>query len=65
MAAKKTAPKKKTAKKVPQKSRQKSLFDTPRKQIALLIFFAFAVFMGAVVFIDAGGVWGHLRNFFF
>ena len=49
MAAKKTAPKKKTAKKVPQKSRQKSLFDTPRKQIALLIFFAFAVFMGAVV----------------
>ena len=65
MAAKKTAPKKKTAKKAPQKSRQKSLFDTPRKQIALLIFFAFAVFMGAVVFIDAGGVWGHLRNFFF
>lgn len=65
MAAKKTAPKKKTAKKAPQKSRQKSLYDTPRKQIALLIFFAFAVFMGAVVFIEAGGVWGHLRNFFF
>lgn len=65
MAAKKTAPKKKTAKKAPQKSRQKSLFDTPRKQIALFIFFAFAVFMGAVVLIDAGGVWGHLRNFFF
>lgn len=41
------------------------LFKSQRKQIALLALCAFSVFMGAVVLIDAGGVWGYLRNFFF
>lgn len=37
-----------------------------RKRVtAIICFCAFAVFMGAVVLIDAGGVWGSLRNFFF
>ncbi len=48
---------------------QKSLFDINKrmdnKQIASLVGFFFALFMAMVVFIDAGGVWGALRNFFF
>ena len=42
-----------------------SLFSTQHKQIFALIGCFFALFMAAVVFIDAGSVWGMLRNFFF
>lgn len=42
-----------------------SLFSTQHKQIAALVSCFFALFMGAVVFIDAGGLWGMLRNLFF
>ena len=42
-----------------------SLFSTQHKQIAAFIGCFFALFMGAVVFIDAGSLWGMLRNFFF
>ncbi len=52
-------------KKVQKNEARKSLFSTEHKQIFALIGFFFALFMGAVVFIDAGGAWGALRNFFF
>ena len=39
--------------------------DSSKKQGVLLGVFIFAIFMAAVVFIDAGGPWGYLRNFFF
>ncbi len=42
-----------------------SLFNSQHKQIASLIGCFFALFMGAVVFIDAGSLWGMLRNLFF
>lgn len=42
-----------------------SLFNTQHKQIASLIACFFALFMGAVVFIEAGSLWGMLRNLFF
>ena len=42
-----------------------SLFSTQHKQIASFVGCFFALFMGAVVFIDAGSLWGMLRNFFF
>lgn len=42
-----------------------SLFSTQHKQIASFVGCFFALFMGAVVFIDAGSIWGMLRNFFF
>lgn len=44
---------------------QKSLFDSQHKMIAAFIGLFLSVFMGAVVFIEAGGLWGILRNFFF
>ncbi len=47
------------------KAAKNSLFSTQHKQIASLIGCFFALFMGAVVFIDAGSVWGMLRNLFF
>lgn len=42
-----------------------SLFNTQHKQIASLVGCFFALFMGAVVFIEAGSLWGMLRNLFF
>ena len=42
-----------------------SLFSSEHKQIFAFIGFFFSLFMMAVVFIDAGSVWGALRNFFF
>ena len=52
-------------KKVQKNEAKRSLFSTEHKQIFALIGFFIALFMGAVVFIEAGGVWGALRNFFF
>ncbi len=42
-----------------------SLFSSQHKQVASLLGCFFALFMGAVVFIEAGSLWGILRNFFF
>ena len=67
-ATKKTGDKKSTqTKKSNSRGRaaQKSLFDTNHKMLACIIAIYFAVFMGAVVFIEAGSVWGILREFFF
>ncbi len=47
------------------KAAKNSLFSTQHKQIASFIGCFFALFMGAVVYIEAGSVWGMLRNFFF
>ena len=47
------------------KAAQNSLFSSQHKQIASLIGCFFALFMGAVVFIEAGSLWGLLRNLFF
>ncbi len=47
------------------KAAKNSLFSTQHKQIASFIGCFFALFMGAVVFIDAGSLWGMLRNLFF
>lgn len=47
------------------KAAKNSLFNTQHKQIASFIGCFFALFMGAVVFIDAGSLWGMLRNLFF
>ncbi len=44
---------------------KKSLFATEHKQIISLVGFFVALFIGAVVFVPAGSVWGALRNFFF
>lgn len=42
-----------------------SLFMSEHKQAISLIGFFVSLFMGAVVFVPAGSVWGALRNFFF
>ena len=47
------------------KAAKNSLFNAQHKQIASFIGCFFALFMGAVVFIDAGSLWGMLRNLFF
>ena len=47
------------------KAAKNSLFSTQHKQIASFIGCFFALFMGAVVYIDAGSLWGMLRNLFF
>ncbi len=64
---KKTAPKKSDKTKNTQEKNKgiKSLFSSEHKQILSLVFFFVALFMCAVVFIDAGSVWGALRNFTF
>ena len=66
---KKTAPKKGgkgNNKNIPEKSFNiKLLFSPEHKQIVSLIGFFISLFMCAVVFIEAGSVWGVLRNFFF
>ncbi len=46
-------------------SAKNSFFSTEHKQIFSFIGFFFAIFMLAVVIIDAGSAWGALRNFFF
>ncbi len=60
---KKTNTSKKTTNK--KTAAKNSLFNTQHKQIASLFGCFFALFMGAVVFIDAGSLWGMLRNLFF
>ena len=63
---KSTSQKQKGKKKAPaKKSMKNSLFSSEHKQITALVSFFFSLFMAAVVFIDAGSVWGALRNFFF
>lgn len=47
------------------KDTQKTLFATEHKQVFALIGFFVSLFFAAVVFVDAGGVWGALRNFSF
>ena len=42
-----------------------SLFNAEHRVIVNVIAIFFAVFMGAVVFIDGGNVWGSMRSFFF
>ncbi len=55
----------KTQKKNTKAAAKNSLFNGQHKQIASLFGCFFALFMGAVVFIDAGSLWGMLRNLFF
>ncbi len=64
---KKTAPKKSGKTKNTQEKNKsiKSLFSSEHKQVLSLVFFFVSLFMCAVVFIDAGSVWGALRNFTF
>lgn len=59
---KNTSNKKKTNSKTAAKN---SLFNSQHKQIASFVGCFFALFMGAVVFIDAGSLWGMFRNLFF
>ncbi len=47
------------------KKQKQPLFSGDKKQVSALLGFFFALFMAAVVFVDAGGLWGYLRNFFF
>ena len=42
-----------------------SIVDSSKKQGVVLGTFIFSIFMAAVVFIEAGSLWGALRNFFF
>ncbi len=42
-----------------------SLFSTEHKQVFAFVGFFLSLFMIAVVLIDAGSLWGALRNFFF
>ncbi len=44
---------------------KKKLDRNEKKQAISLFGFFFSLFMGAVVYIEAEGVWGALRNFFF
>ena len=46
-------------------AKKTTIADSSKKQGVLLGVFIFSIFMAAVVFIDAGGPWGYLRNFFF
>lgn len=56
-ASKNTSKKKQTA--------QKSLFDRQHKVIAAVVGLFLSVLMALIVYIDAEGPWGSLRNFFF
>ena len=42
-----------------------TIAESTKKQGIVFGAFVFAIFMAAVIFIEAGGLWGHLRNFFF
>ena len=55
------------SKKNTKKSTKKTttIADSTKKQGVVFATFIFAIFMAAVTFIEAGGIWGHLRNFFF
>lgn len=66
-AKKSTQSKKKTTakKKNTKKSAQMSLFGPNSRQIAAVVFIFLALFTAAIVFIEAGSVWGMLRNFIF
>ena len=46
-------------------AKKTTIADSSKKQGVLLGVFIFSILMAAVVFIDAGGPWGYLRNFFF
>ena len=46
-------------------AKKTTIADSSKKQGVLLGIFIFSIFMASVVFIDAGGPWGYLRNFFF
>ncbi|MGN0527049.1 MAG: DNA translocase FtsK, partial [Acutalibacteraceae bacterium] len=66
MAKQSNSSKKKTTQSKTKAKRNNSKYtDTQRSVIALLIAGFTAVFMALVVFIDAGGLWGYFRNFFF
>ncbi len=54
---------KNTSKKKP--TAQKSLFDRQHKIIAAVVGLFLSVLMALIVYIDAEGPWGSLRNFFF
>lgn len=63
---KSTQTKKSTQKKQTKKNDAKnSLFSSEHKQIFAFIGFFLSLFMIAVVLIDAGSIWGALRNFLF
>ncbi len=64
-ASKKKTTSKKNVNKKNNISNKKPLFCAENKQIFAFVGFFFAIFMAAVVLIDAGSVWGMLRNFFF
>lgn len=66
-AKKSTQSKKKitSRKKNTKNSAQMSLFGPNSKQIAAIVFIFLALFTIAIVFIEAGSVWGMLRNFIF
>ncbi len=57
--------KKKATKNGNNKTSKASFFGSENKQLRALIGVLFALFMGAVVFVEAEGLWGALRNFFF
>ncbi len=63
MANSKKTTKKTTAKKG--KPTKKSVAETNKRQGILLGVFIFSILMSAVVLIEAGSVWGHVRHFFF
>ncbi len=68
MATKKKSTKKTNSAKTNSKGKNQkttSVTDSSRKQGIVLGTFIFSIFMAAVVFIDADGGWGYLRNFFF
>lgn len=66
-AKKSTQTKKKTTtkKKNTKNSAQLSLFGPNSGQIGAVVFIFLALFTAAIVFIEAGSVWGMLRNFIF
>ena len=64
-SAKKNTNKKTNTKQNTRAAAKESLFSGQHKQVSAFIGCFFALFMGAVVFIDAGSVWGWFRNLFF
>ena len=63
--SKKNTSRPKTDKSKSNNDAKRSLFSSEHKQLFALLGFFFAIFMMAVVIVEAGGVWGALRNFFF
>jgi len=58
-------PTKNSAKGKGKNTKKTTIADSSKKQGILLGVFIFSILMASVVFIDAGGAWGYLRNFFF